>query len=307
MWQCQCCRSAYLDPRPSVETIHLAYERYYTHAHANEGSANGLRGLRDRLAHGYARWRYGAIMPDASAMGVPIALAIPYLRWFIDRKYRHLPKLKSGATGRLLDVGCGGGKFLVQARNCGWRVRGIDPDPKAVKQATSRGVLVERGGIVELEAMQDEFDVITMSHVIEHVHEPLRMLKQLRKLLRPEGLLWLETPNIQSYCHHIYGNDFLSLDPPRHLFLLSHSSLQGLLKEAGFHAIQSLFNPQWSLEIHRMSYGIETGALPHSAYPYPAATRLKSYLYNLREYLVPHRREVLTVIASQSGPARLLC
>jgi SAM-dependent methyltransferase len=297
MWKCGRCQSGYLDPRPSSDTIHKAYERYYTHADTNAPSPAGLRGLRDRLAYGYARWRYGATTAGASPLGIPIALAMPYLRWFIDRRYRHLPKKKPGATRRLLDVGCGGGKFLVDAKNCGWEVRGIDPDPKAVEQALGRGVQVEQGGIADLEAIQGQFDVITMSHVIEHLHEPLRTLKQVRKLLAPGGVFWLETPNIQSYCHQIYGTDCLSLDPPRHLFVLSESALQDLLKKAGFGSVATRFNPQWGLEIHRMSYGISKGFLPHSKYRYSTAIRMRSYLFNIREYFAPQRREVLTLIA----------
>ena len=150
LWECAKCRSAYLDPRPSPKTIHRAYANYYTHQDAVEkddyGSLSLFRKLRRRLVNGYTNWRFGTRAFPSSAFGMLVAYALPSVRKVLDREYRHLHRLPIGG-GTLLDVGCGEGSFLSLARNCGWDVVGLDPDPKAVANAERKGLTVHVGGI----------------------------------------------------------------------------------------------------------------------------------------------------------------
>jgi 2-polyprenyl-3-methyl-5-hydroxy-6-metoxy-1,4-benzoquinol methylase len=298
LWRCAACDSGYLNPRPTKQTLHLAYARYYTHqASGREKVPGSLRDWRNRLAHGYARWRYGAKIPGASSLGVPIALAVPYLRWFVDRAYRHLPKPPPG--GQLLDVGCGAGNFLAVARSCGWEVTGVDPDAKAVEMASREGIRVLHGGLECFQGKKDLFDVITLSHVIEHVYDPGETLRACYRLLKPGGFLWLETPNINSHCHEIFGPDLFSLDPPRHLVLLNDKALKDLVKTCGFSEAKILFNPRACPDIHARSYGIRIGVLPLTKYHKPLQVRLQGIAANLYEYLTPSCREVLTLLAQK--------
>jgi 2-polyprenyl-3-methyl-5-hydroxy-6-metoxy-1,4-benzoquinol methylase len=303
LWRCAACDSGYLNPRPTKQTIHLAYVRYYTHqAPGREKVPGSLRDWRNRLAHGYARYRYGARVEGASAFGVPIALVIPYLRWFVDRVYRHLPKPPAG--GQLLDVGCGAGKFLVDARSCGWEVTGVDPDAKAVETASREGIRVLHGGLECFQGQKNLFDVITLSHVIEHVYDPAETIRQCCALLRPGGVLWLETPNIDSLGHERFGPDLFSLDPPRHLVLFNDKALKDLLKTCGFCEIRMFFNPRACPDIHRKSYAVRQGLVPHSKYRVPLRIKVEARLNDLREYFNPARREVLTILARKPRKAR---
>ena len=133
-----------------------------------------------------------------------------------------------------MDIGCGDGSFLQVAQTCGWDVIGIDPDPKVVANCRSQGWNVLQGDIEQFYDKERLFDVITMNHVIEHVHDPLAVLKACHRLLKPGGQLWLETPNIDSFGHLQYGRNWRGLEPPRHLLLFNQRSLLTALLAAGF-------------------------------------------------------------------------
>ena len=172
LWQCKNCRSAYLDPRPTPNTIHKAYTNYYTHQHGagrdHYAALHPLRKLRRRLVNGYTNWRFGTRAEPADMLGVLVAFALPSFKKVLDRQYRHLPKLpKSG--GVLLDLGCGNGSYLSLAHSCGWQAVGLDPDPEVVANATRQGLTVHQGGIEYFEGQRELFDVITLDHVIEQI------------------------------------------------------------------------------------------------------------------------------------------
>jgi 2-polyprenyl-3-methyl-5-hydroxy-6-metoxy-1,4-benzoquinol methylase len=233
MYRCADCGSGYLDPRPTPETIGQAYARYYTHEVTQKRGLDELglvSRLRRALANGYRNNRYGTADRPANPLGVLLRL-LPGLRTTIDTESRHLPKPPPG--GRLLDVGCGDGSFLDFARRAGWSVVGVDFDQKAVDAARSRGLDIRLGGI-EVLSPQERFDGITMSHVIEHVHDPMAVLRTCHGLLKPGGWLWLETPNLDALGHRAYGPDWRGLEPPRHLVLFSLASIRRLLTAAGF-------------------------------------------------------------------------
>ncbi len=236
-WRCAGCHSTYLDPRPSPASIHLAYEAYYTHGGGAEkikyADLSWLRRLRRRLVNGYTNWRFGTKEFPASSFGIIImACAIPF-KSDTDGRFRHLPGLPAGG-GAVLDIGCGGGSFLRIAQECGWDVTGIDPDPKAVANCRSQGLNVQHGGLELFDGKECLFDVITMSHVIEHVHHPVEVMKVCHRLLKPGGRFWIETPNVESLEHRLFGRNWLGYDPPRHLVLFNPGSMTAALSSVGF-------------------------------------------------------------------------
>lgn len=242
MYRCDRCGSGYLDPRPTQETIHIAYGKYFTHA-APDGPANIetlpiLRRFRRALANGYRNWRYGTRYEPASKFGVLAAVVLPGQRGVIDVEMRYLPRTQSG--GRLLDVGAANGAFLAKARSAGWEVVGVEPDRTSQAEARRIDLDVRLGGIECFSNKPASFDVITMSHVIEHVHDPRRVLSQAMALLKPGGCLYLDTPNIRSYGHKRFGRYWRGLEPPRHLVLFHWGSLEKLLRDIGFNHIKRL-------------------------------------------------------------------
>ncbi len=299
LWRCQACGSAYLDPRPDRATIGLAYQRYYTHAAGPAPAAAALswRGrIRRRLEDGYLHQRYGADRPPSPVGAWLYGLLLPY-RHMADVLHRHLPGPGGGRT--LLDIGCGDGAFLRQAQACGWQVEGIDPDPQAAAEGLRRGVQIRTGGLETLAQREAAFDVITLSHVIEHLHDPAAALADCHRLLRPGGQLWIATPNIDSGGHALFGRHWRGLETPRHLVLFNEASLRRLLREAGFRGVQR--RPSQLPEpfmLARSSQALAQGLPPHDAPPplAPALRRLVWWLA-LQGWLRPRRREFLYLVA----------
>jgi 2-polyprenyl-3-methyl-5-hydroxy-6-metoxy-1,4-benzoquinol methylase len=233
LFSCIDCGSAFLDPCPTAESISQAYQSYLTHDGDLGFSTLGfLVKLRRRLANGYRNRTFGTRDFPASSFGVLAAAMLPAGKAVLDASMRNLPKLQGG--GRLLDLGCGNGAFLSRARSAGWSVVGVDFDPKAVEAARSQGLDIRQGGVEVLDPAAERFDAITLAHVIEHVHEPVAVLDACFHLLKPGGFLWLETPNIESNGHKMYGRNWRGLEPPRHLVIFSERGIRYALEKAGF-------------------------------------------------------------------------
>jgi len=140
----------------------------------------------------------------------------------------------------VLDVGCGDGAFVRFARDLGYDAYGLEPDEVAARTAERAGAPVLGATIWDLGSDRlQSFDQITMSHVIEHVHEPLRELERCFKLLKPGGRLWLVTPNASSAGLAHFGRHWRGLEVPRHLVLFSPQSLVAAVHRAGFNQVNS--------------------------------------------------------------------
>lgn len=296
--ECLGCGSAYLDQRPTLETIHLAYKNYCTHDKIERLPAENLRGLRWMqrvMANGYKNWRFGTNFRPATFLGVLAAFLLPAKRAIMDREFRHLPPAPVG--GRVLDVGFGDGGFLENARAVGWAVMGVDIDPEVVKNARRRGLNVCEGSLETLAEEDNSFDVITMSHVIEHVHEPMVVLKACYRLLKPGGQLWLETPNINSLGHARFKHNWRGLEPPRHLVIFNEQSLRMALDRAGFINVQVIPQPSPCYGVYAMSRRMEQGLDPYVDSPIPAILRVEIEIARFIEMLRPLRKEFLAMTA----------
>jgi 2-polyprenyl-3-methyl-5-hydroxy-6-metoxy-1,4-benzoquinol methylase len=143
----------------------------------------------------------------------------------------HLP---AASGGRLLDIGCGNGAFLVGMRDRGWEVVGVEPDPVASQMARERHGLQVITETLAGAALPAAFArAITLNHVIEHVPDPVALLAMCRRLLQPGGKLVAVTPNVESLCHRLVGVRWSHLDPPRHLHLFSVGTLRACAEKAG--------------------------------------------------------------------------
>jgi SAM-dependent methyltransferase len=153
---------------------------------------------------------------------------------------RYLPPLPAG--GRVLDVGFGSGAFMCLAKQVGWQVSGVDPDPVAVANGRKAGMDVRHGGIEAFSDALETFNVITLSHVIEHVHDPINTIKLAHSLLIPGGRLYIVTPNIDAYGHQNFKECWRGLEPPRHLTIFNWSSMLRALEEAGFLSVEAIYS-----------------------------------------------------------------
>ena len=249
MWTCQSCASVWLDPRPAEASLPAAYDfDYCTHFPAVTPSARALW-IR-MLINGYLQARFRLPAEPASKLGNIIMRWLPPLRLKLDYYGRHLR-----GVGRLLDVGCGNGEFVARARDMGWDAHGVDPDPAAVAAAQSRGLPITHGTLADMSAPDDSdaWDVITLSHSIEHVTNPKVVLSQVLTMLRPGGYVWMAWPNPQSVGRFYCGRYWESFDPPRHLCLYSRRAIRAFLVEAGYESIKFLRRGSHAGRIYRDS------------------------------------------------------
>lgn len=291
LWRCRGCRSMYLDPRPEESSIGRAYESYFTHVAASP-PAPGHGGPREALVNGYLNHRYGYRLEPSSPAGRLLRL-VPGWAARQDKVIRHLAP--PGDEPRMLDVGCGNGDFVATAEGLGWRAQGVEPDRAAVDLARASGLDVSAGTIFDVERGPG-FDAITLSHVIEHLHDPLATMERSRELLRPGGMVWIATPNARALGHRAYGRHWFGLDPPRHLVVLSPRALEDLLRRAGFDRVARLRGPSDARWLFGPSEEIAAGRKPEGMQP-PRSVggRLRARSATIRAKLSPGRAEELLV------------
>jgi 2-polyprenyl-3-methyl-5-hydroxy-6-metoxy-1,4-benzoquinol methylase len=156
----------------------------------------------------------------------------PFVR---DIAGRYLSWVTGVPKGRLLEIGCGNGEYLRRMEDLGWDAQGIEPDAQAAKIAQEQlGVKVIAETLEKADLADDCFDAVVLNHVIEHIPDPLTLLRQCLRLLKPEGQMVILTPNLQGLGHRVFQRDWANLDPPRHLRLFSPAALRSTAKQAGF-------------------------------------------------------------------------
>lgn len=257
MVQCADCGSIWLGSRPDPQSLPRAYDDYYTHnTESDDALQNNNSGFVWRLINGYLNQRFGMHREPASWWGYAIFSLIEPWRLKLDYYGRHLTRERFGPPGRLLDIGCGNGAFLTRAADMGWQVQGCEIDPKAVAACRSIGMEVIEGDAFTPQLAGQFFDVITMSHVIEHVHDQPALLQRAYELLRPGGWLWLACPNPHSIGFHISGTAWHALHPPYHLCIPSQSVLTDWLKQKGFYNIKPLRRGSHVRNVWRISQKI---------------------------------------------------
>jgi 2-polyprenyl-3-methyl-5-hydroxy-6-metoxy-1,4-benzoquinol methylase len=202
------CGTAWLDPAPTEAGIGAAYVNYYTHA------VEGIERTGAAAAAFRLLWQVTGLAREREALRLMGVDALP--------------------AGRLLDVGCGDGRRFDAFSARGWRVEGQEVDARAAAAARAAGYTVHHGSLVDLRLAAAQFDVITLNHVVEHLHRPAETLTECRRLLRPGGRVVAVTPNVASLGHARFGRAWRGLEPPRHLQVFTPASLRAVAAAAGF-------------------------------------------------------------------------
>lgn len=222
------------------------------------------------------------------------------LRSLVVEQMRHLPARPPRPGARLLDVGCGNGAYLLLARAAGWEVQGIDFDPVAVAAARESGLEVHLGGLEQLVGLGHQYDRITCSHVIEHVHEPTIWLRRMAELLLPSGALWIQTPNVRSTGHQVFGRFWRDLDPPRHLSLLTPERLMNMLQDAGLTPQLQRLPVLSAVAVYEASAALRDGRFKTLALPLDQLLRSPYLALGVRQWLsIPHS-EFITILARRA-------
>ena len=152
---------------------------------------------------------------------------------------RHLERIESLIErGSLLDVGCGEGYFLQEARHRGWRdVFGLDVSDAAAR-LTHRSVPALVGSLTRGPFRDHSFDVVAMFDSIEHVLAPKADIAEAARILKPGGLLYVVTPDAGGWAARSMGASWFQLKPREHVTLFSRKNLSRALTDAGFSRIR---------------------------------------------------------------------
>ncbi len=202
--RCQSCGLVYQNPRPTLDEMSQHYPPEYESYSTPDDTGNASWLLRQAIQLGL-RKRGG----------------------FITRHKR---------SGRLLDVGCATGFFLNGMRSQGnWELYGVEISPYAARIAQDRyGLNVKVGTLEAASFPEGFFDVVTMWDVLEHLHEPQKSLREIHRILKPDGLLVFRVPNAASLDARLFGPFWAGIDPPRHLYVFSPTTTEKLLQITGF-------------------------------------------------------------------------
>ncbi len=237
--RCPACGLVWLNPCPLPEEIGKLYRTYYTHAPTGE-----LNPMLNVIKRGILAKAFGydtLPLRTGERLTGSVLRWVPPLREMIGWSVKWLTAVPDG---RLLDVGAGSGMYLDQMRMLGWDVVGVEPDEAAVAVAKEHFGLIVHPGVVE-DALaegtlaRDSFDAIVLTHVVEHLPDPVGTLRACASLLKPGGRLVIVTPNTESLGHRLYGGSWRGCDPPRHLHLFSPRTLAACVEQAGLRAVRT--------------------------------------------------------------------
>lgn len=137
-------------------------------------------------------------------------------------------------TGRILDIGCGDGYFLEEARKMGWEVYGTEYTDDAIEVCKEKGIQMHQGKLTPTNYDADSFDVITSFEVIEHINNPIEEVQNIRSILRKGGIFYLTTPNFNAIERYILKKDYNIITYPEHLSYYTPKTINYLLSNNGF-------------------------------------------------------------------------
>ena len=262
---CTACSLVYLaDP---LQNARAAYpSRYSQHRPASpalpdeNGSLKGELRARFLADRGYRS--HVASRPRSLLASLPLAL--PPISVLAGYGSLIFPKAVRG--GRLLDVGCGNGRFLRLMATLGWDVHGIEPDPTSAEAARRFSGATVYPDLLTAPIPPASFDVITMNHVLEHIAEPVEALAACHRMCRSRGTIAIAVPNWDSLGHRVFRRAWYSLDAPRHLVMWRRVTLTRELERAGFAVVRSRTTSarEWAITF-RASWRYRTGASPSRA------------------------------------------
>lgn len=230
-YQCPRCGLVWLNPRPLEADLHRLYEDYFTH----DSCARNLRASKVKAAirNAVLASSMGYSRPSNGHPRRAIGRLFSSFRPIRELVEASVMGIEGPPRGKLLDVGCGNGEFLVKMQALGWGVQGVEPDARAASLARQRvRAEIHEGTLSTANYAPESFDVITLGHVIEHVGEPVATLRECKRILRAAGSIFILTPNFVGSGHRRFGEAWFHLDPPRHLFLFSPQTLRTCVENA---------------------------------------------------------------------------
>jgi len=205
---CASCGGQFVDPMPGPDDVDPFFEVYWG---AGDGGSASLAARFEGAYKDFLNW----------------SELVRLKRW-----------IRPGC--RVLDIGCGGGDALWFLQKWGCDCSGLESTEAGVAATRRRvpGVDARVGDVYSNDFPDHAFDLILMSHVIEHLPRPAEALERVRRLLKPDGMLCLMLPSIHCLQRHVFGARWFVYHPPRHLVYYTPSALGRLLGRCGFEPVR---------------------------------------------------------------------
>ena len=246
---CTDCKSVFQHPMPSPEKINSFYPADYS-VFDQKAQVRTVSRFKQALfwrKHGYTHlevtWPYKLLA----------TLLSPFYK---------LDKPDYIENGKLLDVGCGNGRYLSTMRSLGWDVQGVELSENGLKVCQQAGLTVHHGDLLSAEFANDSFDLITVRHVIEHIREPHPFMMELARILKPGGRLMIETPNSDALGRAILGANWFANEVPRHLILFAPDNLVRLANEHGLQNVSLSLGTTPKIFLNSIDYVIHNKGKP---------------------------------------------
>jgi len=221
-YACDVCKLSFIYPMPSLDEIKSFYPNEYSvFEPAKIKKLKYFEKLKLQYKHGYSNLLKNNLINY-------------FLSLFTFYSYENINYIKNG---KFLDVGCGNGSRLMKMRRIGWNVSGVELNKKAYAECKKSNLEVFNTTLEDAKLKSNSYDVVYLSHLIEHLSRPIETLYEAHKILKPNGLLYIKTPNRQSLGRKIFKKYWYHNDIPRHLHLFSKKSLSMLSKSIDFELI----------------------------------------------------------------------
>ena len=238
--RCRGCSHVYLNPRPTPETIcHYYPADYSPHAAPVDPEQEGTH-------------------ESSSSRSIQMAKWIPGLRglyyWLKETCAEVVPPVNV-AEPRALELGCGNGGFLKILRNKGWQAEGLEPAEAAVTEARRKGFRVHHGIFTDGLYDENSQNAVFAWMVLEHLHDPVRALHEIHRILKPGGWFVASVPNWGCWEPRVLGPYWYSLQLPTHLHQFTPHILRRTLADCGFEHVRvihqrNVFNLLGSLGLY---------------------------------------------------------
>ena len=226
---CPLCKSAQFHAVAKANSQWHELQRDYTIVQCE---ACGCRYLNPRLRDESLSDAYAVIqklLPPTAAYSTAKGNVLARI-W---RHYGSYQVADSITEGPVLDLGCNQGELLEQLRDKGLEACGVEFSPEAVSWCKNLGLDVVEGSLEDFEIQPGTFRTIVLSHVLEHLADPVRLLKRVASSLGDEGRLVICVPNVNSPTRRLFGPNWHGWDPPFHLVHYDEASLRAACKLAG--------------------------------------------------------------------------
>ena len=222
--KCSDCKTGALDPKLLFEEVENSCYADDYHAYHNVRPKNNIF---QRLKNFIKKSALSYYLGYGKKRFWQLIFYSPFLRMAFYPKYVE--------NGRVLDIGCGIGKYLHYLKELGWNVYGVDISKRAVEGARASGLdKVFQGELQDVGLEDNLFDVVDMHHVFEHVPDPNRTLREVHRVLKPGGEVVFTLPNSSSLAARLFGRHWGGIDIPIHLFYFNRKSLEYALSKNGF-------------------------------------------------------------------------